>query len=531
MYQETLPSARLNSCYFVSLFHCPLIEDESWGRRPVMTVSSDLHQLIRSLNKNEKAYFKKFAQLHVLGEENNYVLLFDAIAEMEKYDEESLKKKFSKEDFIRQISVAKNYLYNLVLKSLRSFHVELNARIKARQMLHNIAILFEKGLHDQCEREMNRARKIALKHELYMEQIELLVWELKILLMNQSFEDKMMKLMNENYESRKTVLRKLLNLYEIDQLEYNVASLLRKTPATSAALRETEKLLKSSVMKDESQALSVTAQLKFHHTHATYYYAAGNNKACRKHLLREIQILEKNPDLMELRFQDYVLLYDNLLLLLKDDKDKSFPVHLKKLRDQLSQRKLSTRMFAQVGLRNYLMEIEWLIDSEKYAEALKVADALEEIAKQKNVKPGLNDLLSILHHRTIASLFSGKTDDALKYSFQILNEPEAQQKYVSYDYARLLHIILLFETDNIDVADSQIRSLQRQPSKDKAVEQIAVVIFPALRKLHKTFSKKEKQILWNELADSMKKLKSQKEMQGVFRFFDGEKWVGFRVSY
>ena len=41
--------------------------------------SNDLFQLIQSLSRTEKAYFKKYTSLHVIGERNNYVKLFNAI--------------------------------------------------------------------------------------------------------------------------------------------------------------------------------------------------------------------------------------------------------------------------------------------------------------------------------------------------------------------------------------------------------------------------------------------------------------------
>ena len=51
-------------------------------------------------------------------------MLFDAIAGQDEYDEEELKRRFRNEKFVRQFSVAKNYLYRLVMKSLRQFHAE-----------------------------------------------------------------------------------------------------------------------------------------------------------------------------------------------------------------------------------------------------------------------------------------------------------------------------------------------------------------------------------------------------------------------
>ncbi len=56
--------------------------------------SNSLHELIKSLNKSEKRYFKVFSSRHTIGEENSYIKLFDFIDKMDEYDEEELFKCF-----------------------------------------------------------------------------------------------------------------------------------------------------------------------------------------------------------------------------------------------------------------------------------------------------------------------------------------------------------------------------------------------------------------------------------------------------
>ena len=56
--------------------------------------SDSLHRLIKSLTKPEKRYFKVFSSRHVIGDQNNYLVLFDAIDRQGEYDEAKLIKKF-----------------------------------------------------------------------------------------------------------------------------------------------------------------------------------------------------------------------------------------------------------------------------------------------------------------------------------------------------------------------------------------------------------------------------------------------------
>jgi hypothetical protein len=96
------------------------------------TVSDDLYRLIKSLNKSEKGYFKKFAAKNEVGSKQNYIVLFDAIDRMEEYDEERLRVSLKKESFIKQLPVYKVYLFNLILKSLSLYGAfEIPLRIYA----------------------------------------------------------------------------------------------------------------------------------------------------------------------------------------------------------------------------------------------------------------------------------------------------------------------------------------------------------------------------------------------------------------
>lgn len=141
------------------------------------TPSTDLFELIRSLTPNEKGYFKK--QL-VMFRESNISTLFDFIDDMEAYDEEAILEHFKGEKFVQNLSRTKNYLYNVLLQSLRNYNSKIYARIEVRNMIAEIEVLFGKGLYKQCNTHLQHAKKKALKYELFLALIEILVWEMKV---------------------------------------------------------------------------------------------------------------------------------------------------------------------------------------------------------------------------------------------------------------------------------------------------------------------------------------------------------------
>ena len=93
--------------------------------------ANHLHQLIKSLSAPEKGYIKKHAMLHVIGSQNKYIKIFDAIDKQKVYDEKEIIRKFKGEPTLNNFAVAKNYLFKFILKSLESY----NTNVKSEELL------------------------------------------------------------------------------------------------------------------------------------------------------------------------------------------------------------------------------------------------------------------------------------------------------------------------------------------------------------------------------------------------------------
>ena len=119
-------------------------------------------ELVKSLTKNEKRFFKIFSKRHGDKDDLKYLQLFDIydsfyVFEKEKIDEEILKKQLSN---IRNI---KHQLNLQVLKCLNTYHYNKSFEIETSNHLQNSQILFEKGLFNQAYKSVNQAKIIATK--------------------------------------------------------------------------------------------------------------------------------------------------------------------------------------------------------------------------------------------------------------------------------------------------------------------------------------------------------------------------------
>jgi hypothetical protein len=153
-----------------------------------MKHSSDLFILIRSMSMSEKRHFRVFSSRHTIGEKNNYIKLFEAIETLKEYDEQKVIAALAGEKFVPQLSKYKNYLYELLLKSLRIYHAGKTAGLQLKELLEYCEILYSKGLYRQCGKILMKAKKIAIAFE----KLELLteIFRREELLLQQEVDDK-----------------------------------------------------------------------------------------------------------------------------------------------------------------------------------------------------------------------------------------------------------------------------------------------------------------------------------------------------
>ena len=78
-------------------------------------VNHALFDLVKSMTKSEKRYFKLVSSRHTIGDENNYVRIFDYLDKLDGYDEDKLFDHFKGESFLNRFSITKKRLYDHIL--------------------------------------------------------------------------------------------------------------------------------------------------------------------------------------------------------------------------------------------------------------------------------------------------------------------------------------------------------------------------------------------------------------------------------
>jgi len=130
---------------------------------------NELHQLIKSMSKSEKRYFRLFAA-SICKEEIGSIALFDELAKMEVYEENLLESVIN----TKESSEVKEYLFDCILKALRLYYTEKNQYYQILDAFKNIAIIRDKGLIKEAVKVYEKTEKQLLDLKLFPFLVELL---------------------------------------------------------------------------------------------------------------------------------------------------------------------------------------------------------------------------------------------------------------------------------------------------------------------------------------------------------------------
>jgi hypothetical protein len=143
-----------------------------------MIALPELHNLIRSLNKPEKRFFKLLSATESFPVDKA-IALFDHIEKIS--DTDDVYYKTEKESKIDVTSENLDLLYRLILKSQRNFYSDSITGFTLSDELTNLKILFEKAQYKQCRKMIKAAKEKSLQNEKFSYWLEILELEKQLL--------------------------------------------------------------------------------------------------------------------------------------------------------------------------------------------------------------------------------------------------------------------------------------------------------------------------------------------------------------
>lgn len=476
-----------------------------------MKESDNLYSLVKSLNKTEKAYFKKYASRHVLGKENKYVVLFDEITNsLNGYDERKIKEKFSQEKFVKNFPVIKKYVNEIILKSLDSFYLHSSSDNKVKSRLRYIEILYKKGIFRSCAKILNKSLKIAYDADNFLLLMELLKWK-KNLINQGVYTGNQFINLEKAWTEEQGIINKMKNLSDYRLLSYKVRSLVIGTNPyhTEASTKKKELLniLNHLLLQSEKEALSYPAVLTHYHTLADIHDSLGNNRTafeCRKELLNA---MEKRPETLKANFSNYIVFVLNLLgtclnLKIYDEVEN----YIRKLRafenNYANQCSETDRLYIFFGTS--IFELRMYIGKGEFSRSIQTLAEVEErlnIFKESILN---SDKLYFFYLLGYGNFGAGRINEALKWINKVINDKEVYQDKKLCVKSKILNLILHYELGNFELLDYLVISMYKYLMKNKFESYDEKIMIKFLKQLPAVSTKTQLLKLFSESLDKLK---------------------------
>lgn len=483
-----------------------------------MAKKGNLFFLIKSLSKAEKRYFKHFCFNNKKNE--NYLRLFKAYNEMVQLDEDLIKKKFAGEIFARQLHVTKNYLYQLILKSLRNYHNDLSANAQIKDILRNVEILFHKELYNHCHYEIIRAERLALAFEQYQSLIEIISWKRRLLLTTRG--SALVELNKLTLEEKRFITR-LNRQNELWHLTANIFD-YQDDPQ--------EKLLRLPAIKEVLPTDSISLKILHCHILYTYYTFNGKSERGNQQLVQLIDILENYPKRIQGNPGAYVTALNNLIssYIFQKQYDLIWPL-LKKVKAVPGKYQLrsDSQFTIKLHLRTYNLELELYRDTRQLQKGIQLVHEIEAFIAKRKLDIPFAYLIQFWYQFAYIYFMNRQFPGALKWVNEIINLKSSKERQDLQSYARLLNLIIHFEMGNTFVLKYAVDSCRRFfKKKDKMA--------PFEKELLRFFSKLSNapqatyQLLFKELENTLFNDKHLLVDANILDYLNFRHWISDHLS-
>lgn len=412
-----------------------------------MAKQDKLLELVHSMSMSEKRYFKLFSQRHVTHSRTNYERLFELACDLEEPDPQVFDQKVKEAGLsLRYLSAEKYYLYQLVLRALSNFHSGRSVSLQVKEWLHQIEILFDKGLYDQCLALTHKTRQLAEKNDLYALLMEISLWERKVLA-----ETEEVSAIKESHSQVLNHLALMDNMHAFMLLYYQ---LLEMEQALENETREQrrellEPYIRHPFLQSQQVPLSFQAQRHYWMIFARYYRLMQMPKEELEANEQLLRIMNASQMYKEASPYDYLEVYNRILNLTLYHQPENFESRLQAVREfPRTLAKVPRNVQARVALDSGLFEVPWLLGLGRLDEAEEVLETLQADAVSYRQQLTPMQMLELIFWRGRCALQQGDPARTIQVVNELINDFNPEEHTFLHVYGRLLAVMAHYQRQN-----------------------------------------------------------------------------------
>lgn len=430
--------------------------------------------LVQSMSKAEKRYFRRFAEMTGGQQCERYLLLFTAMEDLEEDDGAELAAKIQDEALRANLPVYRNRLQSLILRSLRTLYAGRSTASEIRQLLEEIEILYERRLFSACMKRLDKALTLATAHEQESALLEIHNWRRK--LNGQTPLAQQDALLTAIHQEEKGCMDRLqteracAHLHERQRVRARLR-LVARTPEDQLADR----------LENAPEPANFLAQVHFLSARAIREFSSNQVTEAATSYRRIMGIWDAAPHRIVDHPDLYLASFNNYLgtLLVGDRNHDEFLQAVQKLR-KLPDLPRHTRVHFQ--WLAYHQELIFSMNFAGYEATLLLVSEIEEWITQNAQEILVPLLLAFYFNITMFFFVYSEYSRANRWLTRILNQPGRAERRDIRNFARIFQVLLQFELQNFDLNDYLVRSAYRYLNRKDELYDFERAIFTLIRK-------------------------------------------------
>jgi len=499
-----------------------------------MKFSDDLFQLISSLNQSEKRYIKLVAKAFTSKGTDNQLALFDAFDRQQQYDEDKIRKQFENKIPAKNFHVAKNRLYNLILKALHLYHLKNSDHEKINQLLFQSQILQKKGLYKQADALNEKAMQMALKMGKF--PLALIAHTRQAnSCMDQRNLSKIKTYLDRNLEKE----LELLELYKTDityqYLQLKTLFITHKQQAVRSEIEmaQIQELKEHPLLKDPSKAKSKSALDMYWFLNGFIHRYEGNFEKAAEYWQEFVTEIEDLKTIPKNRIEEYISNLNNLMFLQLEALlfDRAWD-NCQKMLALLEHEHVKNNPYIIVKVKERIIEfkLEYYLLSYQYKEALDY-----QTVNRAEID-GIYDLvgdfrrLVIDYVQTSIFLCNQRAQEASSTIEKVFSNKVVKQHQYIYSGAMIINMLIHFELGNYQLLESLLLNTYRMMYKRKLLYKSEKIVFKYLKKYLRISSNQEIMDSFKLLKQELQEVRTDKFERNFLPNFDLVVWIESKIQ-
>jgi hypothetical protein len=495
-----------------------------------MKSSDNLFQLIKSLTKSEKRYFKIIAEkknTDVKG--NNYLQLFNAIDKQKVYDEEKIMQQFSQSTFIKHLPSEKNYLYSNILKSLVLYYGGSSEFIELDEIRHSATILYNKGLYEQCNKMLTKARKLAISLELFPELLSITKLQSELWPMIAPSGEELKNGFEMILNDEKLAFEKLDNINQYHQLYARFLYLIRTSGELIRNATEQEMfkdVMEHELIKNGEKAICYRSKEMYFFITGTYYYASGDLERAYQQDLLGLKFLEANLGKLTSIAIYSARLSNHCEVCLRMKKFKECEQLLERLKN------IETVSILEKSKNFYryhdLLLRMWIAKGD-FTNAISLVKPIEEGVAQYAENIHSARIINMYYHISYAYFGTGDFRSALRWINKVISD-KTDLRSDLLCFSRLLNLVVHIELNNQMQLEYVFKSTYSYFIKRERLFKLEDCFLKFLKKNLEPLSAKDQQLSFAAFKNDLLLLLEDPYEKRALEYFDFISWLDSKIE-